>query len=196
MSKNWSLVLVIAFVIGLAARSYFDEQEKVAAASTAQASATFTGKEGQTVELFDTNDQRTRIIYFGFTRCADVCPTSLAMLAGALNQIDDKTIAQLRPVFISIDPERDDAQLASTYAAYFHPKMEGLSGTPEVTQQVADQYGVIYRKAELKDSAMKYTIDHSSYFYFVKPDGSLITKVPHTLNPAPIVEAIKQLTKE
>ncbi|MDK9760181.1 SCO family protein, partial [Vibrio sp. D173a] len=54
-------------------------------------------------------------------------------------------------------------------------------------------YGVIFRKSELEGSELKYTLDHSSYFYFLKPDGTLITKVPHTLTPAPIVDAIKKL---
>lgn len=51
-------------------------------------------------------------------------------------------------------------------------------------------------KTELADSALTYTIDHSSYFYFVKPDGSLLKKVPHTLNPQPLILAIQQIEKE
>jgi cytochrome oxidase Cu insertion factor (SCO1/SenC/PrrC family) len=59
----------------------------------------------------------------------------------------------------------------------------------------AHNYGVIFRKTKLEGSELEYTLDHSSYFYFLKPDGTLITKVPHTLTPAPIVEAINKLTQ-
>ncbi|WP_319534871.1 SCO family protein [uncultured Vibrio sp.] len=197
MSRNWSLFLVVAFVLGFGAKSYLDSQEAVPTEQTESAKSEQTvlfGENDQPVKIFDVNDPRIRIVYFGFTRCPDVCPTSLAMLAGALNQIDDAQKAQLRPMFISLDPERDEADASAKYAHYFHPMIEGLSAPLDITTPLAHSYGVIFRKTELEGSELKYTLDHSSYFYFLKPDGTLITKVPHTLTPAPIVEAISQLT--
>ncbi|MBE3665754.1 SCO family protein [Vibrio navarrensis] len=196
MSRNWSLILVVAFVLGFGVKSYFDQQQKVAPkpAPSAEQPMLF-GENEQPVDIFDQNDPRIRIAYFGFTRCPDVCPTSLAMLAGALNQLDDATKAKLRPLFISLDPERDGAKASAEYAHYFHPMIEGLSAPLDITKSLANRYGVIFRKTELKDSQLKYTLDHSSYFYFLKPDGTLITKVPHTLTPAPIVDAIKTTTQ-
>lgn len=196
MSKNWSLILIMAFVLGFGTKSYFDaqktlEQEEMQSASD----VTLYGEKNQAVNIFDTSDDRIRVVYFGFTRCPDVCPTSLAMLAGALNQIDDETKKQLRPMFVSLDPERDDAESSATYAHYFHAMIEGLSGPLDITTSLANRYGVIFRKTELPNSELKYTLDHSSYFYFLQPDGTLITKVPHTQNPAPIVEAIKEVTQ-
>lgn len=196
MSKNWSLILIMAFVLGFGTKSYFDaqktlEQEEMQSASD----LTLYGEKNQAVNIFDTSDDRIRVVYFGFTRCPDVCPTSLAMLAGALNQIDDETKKQLRPMFVSLDPERDDAESSATYAHYFHAMIEGLSGPQDITTSLANRYGVIFRKTELPNSELKYTLDHSSYFYFLQPDGTLITKVPHTQNPAPIVEAIKEVTQ-
>lgn len=195
MSKNWSLVLIMAFVLGFGTKSYFDAQKTLRQEETSSASnVTLYGEQNQAVNIFDTTDSRIRIVYFGFTRCPDVCPTSLAMLAGALNQIDDETKKLLRPMFVSLDPERDDADSSATYAHYFHAMIEGLSAPLDVTTALANRYGVIFRKTELPNSELKYTLDHSSYFYFLKPDGTLITKVPHTQNPAPIVEAIKEVT--
>lgn len=191
MSKNWSLILVVAFTLGFGVKTYLDSQHKLAAESTAPL-ALF-GENQQAVQLFDPADPRIRIVYFGFTRCPDVCPTSLAMLSAALNQVDDNAKSQLRPVFISLDPERDDAKLAAQYAHYFHPMIEGASGSIETTQQLAHKYGVIFRKTELPNSELKYTLDHSSYFYFLQPDGTLINKVPHTQDPAPIVDAIQKV---
>lgn len=197
MSRNWSLFLVVAFVLGFGTKTYLDGQKDVEKKQqvTTEQSVLF-GEGDKPVDIFDTSDDRIRIVYFGFTRCPDVCPTSLAMLAGALNQIDDAQKAQLRPMFISLDPERDEADTSAKYAHYFHPMIEGLSAPLDVTTPLAHKYGVIFRKTELEGSELKYTLDHSSYFYFLKPDGTLITKVPHTLTPAPIVEAITKLTAE
>ncbi|EMB9229768.1 SCO family protein [Vibrio harveyi] len=197
MNRNWSLFLVVAFVLGFGTKTYLDGQKDVEKKQqvTTEQSVLF-GEGDKPVDIFDTSDDRIRIVYFGFTRCPDVCPTSLAMLAGALNQIDDAQKAQLRPMFISLDPERDEADASAKYAHYFHPMIEGLSAPLDVTTPLAHKYGVIFRKTELEGSELKYTLDHSSYFYFLKPDGTLITKVPHTLTPAPIVEAITKLTAE
>ncbi|MFG0605235.1 SCO family protein [Vibrio mimicus] len=191
MSKNWSLILVVAFTLGFGVKAYLDSQQKLT--NTTPTSLALFGQNQQPVQLFDQTDPRIRIVYFGFTRCPDVCPTSLAMLSAALNQVDDKAKSQLRPMFISLDPERDDAKLAAQYAHYFHPMIEGASGSLETTQQLAKKYGVIFRKTELPNSELKYTLDHSSYFYFLQPDGTLIDKVPHTQDPAPIVETIQKI---
>ncbi|MBY7817044.1 SCO family protein [Vibrio fluvialis] len=191
MSKNWSLILVVAFALGFGAKTYWDSQNQLSASQNPQ-TVTLFGADNKAVNIFDPKDDRIRIIYFGFTRCPDVCPTSLAMLAGALNELDEKTLSHLRPMFVSLDPERDNAEASATYAHYFHPMIEGMSAPLDVTTALAHRYGVIFRKTELPNSELKYTLDHSSYFYFLKPDGTLITKVPHTQNPAPIVDAIKK----
>jgi protein SCO1/2 len=199
MRKLWIGALVGAFALGFGAKLLVDKhnesllhQAELDQLAQVSESVLF-GEGGKPVAIFDQTDPRTRIVYFGFTRCPDVCPTSLAMLAGALNQIDDETKQTLRPMFISLDPERDAAEASAEYAHYFHPMIEGLSAPLEVTKPLAHKYGVIFRKTELEDSRLGYTLDHSSYFYFLSPDGTLIEKVPHTLTPAPIVEAIKRI---
>ena len=196
MSRNWSLILVVAFVLGFGLKTYLDQQPQSTPGEQQSSDVVLFGENNQPVNLFDDQDSRIRVVYFGFTRCPDVCPTSLAMLAGALNQVDEQTKSHFRPVFISLDPERDAAADSYKYAQYFHPMIEGLSAPLEVTTPLAHKYGVIFRKTELENSELKYTLDHSSYFYFLKPDGTLITKVPHTLTPAPLVEAFKTVTSE
>ena len=196
MSKKWSLILVAAFALGFGVNSYLDSKPVVVATFTSNKDFFLFGNDDKTVSIFVQQDSRIRIVYFGFTRCPDVCPTSLAMLAGAFNQIDDSTKSKFRPVFISLDPERDAAADSYKYAQYFHPMIEGLSAPLDVTTPLAHKYGVIFRKTQLKNSELKYTLDHSSYFYFLKPDGKLITKVPHTLTPAPLVQAMKTLTSQ
>lgn len=92
MSRNWSLFLVVAFVLGFGTKTYLDSLDKPADVSetTSSEQSVLFGENNQPVNVFDVNDPRIRIVYFGFTRCPDVCPTSLAMLAGALNQISDE----------------------------------------------------------------------------------------------------------
>ncbi|MBU2896658.1 SCO family protein [Vibrio hepatarius] len=196
MSKIWSLILVAAFALGFGINAYLDSQPEVEAPVVSDKDVILFGKDDKPVTIFDQQDSRIRIVYFGFTRCPDVCPTSLAMLAGALNQLDDSVTTKFRPMFISLDPERDAAADSYKYAQYFHPMIEGLSAPLDVTSPLAHKYGVIFRKTKLKNSELKYTLDHSSYFYFLKPDGKLITKVPHTLTPAPLVQAMKTLTSQ
>ncbi|RJX69755.1 SCO family protein [Vibrio sinensis] len=193
MNTKWIFTLAIAFGLGFAVNTYLDRSSSTD--SSQSVVGALKGKDNQQVNLYDPEDPRIRVVYFGFTRCPDVCPTSLAMLAGALNQLNESDKSKLRPIFISLDPERDAATDSHQYAQYFHPMIEGLSAPLEVTQPLAHRYGVIFRKTELENSELKYTLDHSSYFYFLQPDGTLITKVPHTLSPAPLVEAIQSLNK-
>ncbi|WP_158147722.1 SCO family protein [Vibrio cincinnatiensis] len=190
MSKNWSLFCVVIFALGFGLKSYWDTQPT----QQHSTSETLVSTEHPLIKhLFDTHDPRIRVVYFGFTRCPDVCPTSLAMLSGALHHFNEPTLQQLRPIFISLDPERDTPQDTKTYAAYFHPQIEGMALPFDLTRLLAERYGVIFQKTNLPNSELKYTLDHSSYFYFLKPDGTLITQVPHTNTPAPIVAAMKEI---
>lgn len=193
MNKNWSLILVVAFSLGFGLKLFFDDHQEQTRNTTTQSAALFEGANQQNVDLFDETDPRIRVVYFGFTHCPDVCPTSLAMLSAALKQLDPAQQEKIRPIFITLDPERDVASKAHEYAQYFHPSIEGLSAPIEVTKPLAEKYGVVFKRTELKESQLVYTIDHNSYFYFLQPNGELITKVSHTLNPAPIVLAIENL---
>lgn len=191
MKKSWILILLFAFILGIVLNLYLqNEQTKPTSVST------LIGEGNRSVDIFSSTDARIRIVYFGFTRCPDVCPTSLAMLAAAMKQVEPNDLDRIRPMFITLDPDRDSGDDAQKYAHYFHPNIEGYSGSLSTISSLAQRYGVIFQKTELKDSKLAYTIDHSSYFYFIKPDGTLLKKVPHTLNPQPLVLAIQQIEKE
>ena len=202
MKPNWLLILILSFVIGFVIKSYLvvdqpSTADEISPKPLKQSEITTTvlfGQAEQAVQIFDQQDQRIRILYFGFTRCPDVCPTSLAMLSGALNEVTDEQKSRLRPMFISLDPERDAADASHQYAQYFHTMIEGLSAPLAVTSNLASHYGVVFKKTQLDDSELGYTLDHNSYFYFLQPDGELITKVPHTSSTDPLVAAINSLT--
>ena len=197
MIRHWILLLIITFAIGFTVKSVLNiDNTTIIKPSSLQTEISQTllfGQADTAVKIFDNQDDRIRVLYFGFTRCPDVCPTSLAMLSGALNDVTDEQRDRLRPMFISLDPERDAADASHEYAQYFHPKIEGLSAPLSVTSVLANHYGVVFKKTQLEDSELDYTLDHNSYFYFLQPDGTLITKVPHTSSPEPIVAAINNL---
>ena len=130
-------------------------------------------------------------IYFGFTHCPDVCITSLSAIAAGLKQLDDSERAQIQPLFISIDPERDDPARVGEYARYFHPSMIGLSGSLEEVTKVAKAHFVIFEKVPLDNSDMGYTMDHSSIVYVVGKDGVIKTLIHHGESPDNIAKALR-----
>lgn len=132
-------------------------------------------------------------IYFGYTSCPDVCPTSLALLSQALDGLDEGELQHVQPLFITLDPERDSAGRLADYVTYFHPSIRGLTGSVEQIARVASAYGVRYYRAELQDSALGYAVNHSSATYLVNMDGKLQFLFPHETPPEVIREAIRYL---
>ena len=132
------------------------------------------------------------LVYFGYTSCPDICPTSLTMMASALKLLSPEELAQVRGIFISVDPERDAPQGMKAYAAYFHPNFIGVVGTPAQTAEVAAKYGAYYRKAPYEGSAMGYGVDHSSTVYVVGRDGRVVDQIRHGASPETIAAAIRK----
>ncbi|WP_254877627.1 SCO family protein [Salinivibrio sp. EAGSL] len=190
MSKKAWLVAIIAVCVGLGARALYDNYQQ----TQQQAQAGALQSDGQPFDLYNVDDPRPRIVYFGYTHCPDVCPTSLAVLSAALKSLPESTQKTVSPVFITLDPKRDTSEKAAEYAHFFHPLITGVSGSKAQIDQLAKRYGVLYRITELEDSAMDYAVDHSSFFYFLSPDGELLEKIPHTLNPDMLVAAVQRVT--
>ncbi|XP_044474014.1 protein SCO1 homolog 1, mitochondrial-like isoform X2 [Mangifera indica] len=107
------------------------------------------------------------MIYFGFTHCPDICPDELQKLAAAVDKIKDKGRIDVLPVFISVDPERDTVEQVCEYVKEFHPKLVGLTGSPEEIKKVARAYRVYYMKTVEEDS--DYLVDHSIVMYLMSP---------------------------
>lgn len=132
---------------------------------------------------------RYMLIYFGFTSCPDVCPTELQVMARALDSLGDKARA-VKPMLITVDPERDTPAQLAGYVTLFHPDMAGLTGTPEQISAVARAYKVYYAKAPQEGG--DYTMDHSSFIYLMGPDGGFLDVYPHGTPPERIAESIGQ----
>ena len=116
-------------------------------------------------------DGQYKLIYFGFTYCPAICPTELAKMTEALDILGDEG-EQIQPVFITIDPERDTVDVMKDYVSLFHPRLVGYTGTPEEIERVKKAYKVY--SAKVNDPNMsEYTVDHSSYIYFIGPNEEL-----------------------
>jgi protein SCO1/2 len=111
------------------------------------------------------------LIFFGFTHCPDVCPTELQAVGQAMDLLGPQAEG-VRPVFITVDPERDTPERMKDYVALFHPSITGLTGTPEQVAAAARAWRVYYNKVT-PPGASEYLMDHSSFTYLMGRDGSL-----------------------
>lgn len=137
-------------------------------------------------------DFRGRIVvmYFGYLTCADICPTSMSLIAGALRQLSPSERKRIAGIFITVDPERDNAQTAANYASQFDSSFTGLSGDLPVIREVAARYGAQFKKVPVR-SAMGYAVDHSSATYIVDPGGRLVRVLGHGSGTRDILEALR-----
>ena len=112
------------------------------------------------------------LVFFGYTHCPDICPTTLALLAQATRQLADLPAAeQPRVLFVSLDPERDEPRRVGEYARFFDRRFIGASGTPQAVAAAAAAFAVPYAKVALPDGS--YTIDHGTGVIVVGPSGGI-----------------------
>jgi protein SCO1 len=113
------------------------------------------------------------LVYFGYTFCPDVCPTTLNAVADALDKLGPKADA-LQPVFITVDPKRDTPAVMKQYTAAFTPRLIGLTGTAAQIAKVAKEYRVYYAEHRTGPGPNDYSMDHSSVLYLMGPDGKFV----------------------
>ena len=128
------------------------------------------------------------LVYFGYTNCPDICPTTLGVMADALDKMPgaDRVV----PVFITIDPARDTPRVIKRYLAAFGPRFVGLTGDAKPVAAVAQDYRVYFAKRPLKGGG--YAMDHSSYIYLMGPDGKFIAVYDETLGPDGLRKALEK----
>ena len=131
------------------------------------------------------------LIFFGYTFCPDVCPTTLAVEAEALDKLGADA-SRITPIFITVDPQRDTPEKLKSYLSAFdagpsslRPKFVGLTGTDEEIAKVADGYGVYYQ-AHLDarfGGAAEYTVDHTGHVYLMSPEGKFVAYYSQGIRP-------------
>jgi protein SCO1/2 len=113
------------------------------------------------------------LVFFGFTNCPDVCPTTMAEIAAA-RDILGADAAKLRPVLITVDPERDTPEALAAYVAAFDADAIGLTGSPEAVAAAAKAFRAYFRKAGDPAAPDGYSMDHTTYLYLIGPDGAYV----------------------
>ncbi len=170
------LVLVGLFV-WLGGNMPSKDNELGADTSLIQADFSLLDPHGKTITAKDLRG-RYLLVYFGFTHCPDICPTTLLLMQNAIAQLGERA-KKVQPVFITVDPERDTPKAVGEYVSRFGKNMLGLTGNAEQIKHAADSFKVYYSKVEDKGSALGYVVDHSGFIYLMAPDGRYITHFTH-----------------
>lgn len=121
------------------------------------------------------------VVYFGYTFCPDVCPTDMLNLGKglkALEKSDPAKAAKVQPVFITVDPDRDTPPVLKAFVSAFHPRLVGLTGTPDQIAAVAREYATTYQKQPAPSGSKGYLMQHMSTAILFGPDGGPIALVP------------------
>lgn len=132
---------------------------------------TLTDHNGKTVTEKDFTG-KYRLIYFGFTFCPAICPTELSKITAALKTMGPDA-DKILPIFVTVDPARDTPDKMKSYVSLFHPKLVGLTGTPGQIKAMLKEYK-IYAARRQDPQMSEYTMDHSSFIYFMAPDDRLL----------------------
>jgi protein SCO1/2 len=175
MKRTFPISLAVVGVLLLAVVVFFAWQ-RYAAINSGQVTSTGVAAIGGPFALTDqtgkaVTDQTYKgkwlLVFFGFTYCPDVCPTTLNQVAQVMDRLGPLA-SQVQPLFITVDPARDTPPVLAQYTAAFDPRIVGLTGTPAEIAAAAKAYRVYYAKV---DQGSDYSMDHSAILYVMRPDG-------------------------
>ena len=135
-------------------------------------------------------DDRYLLVYFGYAYCPDICPTELLIMGQAVDELGELG-EEVQPLFVTVDPARDTVEYLADYVPSFHPRLVGLTGSDEQIHAAARAYRVFYRLNE-PDEDGNYLVDHTSYIYFMDPDGDYLTHFVFGQGPEKMAEIIRK----
>ena len=146
----------------------------------------------QNNQIFDSAaSQKLMLIYFGFTYCPDVCPTTLIKVSDIIDRLKEDS-KEINSIFITVDPERDTPEILSDYVSAFHEDIIGLTGTKSEIDKVAEDWGVYYQK-EILDGEEDYTMNHLDIIFLANANGEFIDYFPPKIQSVLIVEKIRNI---
>ncbi|RTL52538.1 MAG: SCO family protein [Bradyrhizobiaceae bacterium] len=170
---------VVSLAVGLVAMLWLTGGFRTAPSSRVGGPFQLTDQAGQVVT--EKNLQgRPSLIFFGFTHCPDICPTSLFEMSEVLRAMGPDA-DRVNAYFISVDPERDTPDVIKSYLQSFDPHLKGLTGSPEAVAKMLSAYRVYAKKVPLKDG--DYTMDHTALIYLMDRDGKFVA--PFNLSQKP-----------
>jgi len=149
-------------------------------------------------KIFTEQDMQGKyaLIFFGYTNCPDVCPTSLTTLTLAFKHLETQA-DKIVPYFITVDPQRDTAKVLNDYVKYFDKRIVGLTGSEQMIKRVVDQFKAKYQKEEIENGQdpLLYTMDHTASLYLMAPDGRFITKFAHGISPDVLADELAAIIR-
>lgn len=153
---------------------------------------TLTNTAGESVNLSDYEGEIV-LLYFGYTFCPDICPTTLSELSNVQRQLDDAG-EKIQVVMVTVDPQRDTPENLGKYVTHFHPDFVGLSGTKAEIDAAGEIFGVYYEKQEGSE-ATGYLVDHTARVFVVDPQGNYQLSFSYGTPVADIVHDLNLLLR-
>ena len=132
------------------------------------------------------------LVFFGYTYCPDICPTELQVMSAALDNLGAKADA-IQPIFITFDPQRDTPEVLKQYFTNFHPRLVGLTGTPEEIAVAAKAYRVFYNRLENTSGPDTYLMDHSTITYLMDKQGKFLKHFSYSTDAAALAQDLEKL---
>lgn len=178
MIKPFTLIAALLLPFGLAACNNAPAERPPLEGAAIGGPFTLTDENGKTAQWSDF-DGSYRIVYFGYTFCPDVCPTDVATIMQGFSRFEKAAPAlaqQIQPIFITIDPARDTPEILKEFTGAFHPRLDGLTGTPAQIDDTAKSFAIFYGKGE--ETAGGYLMDHSNAAYLFDRKGNPIALLP------------------
>lgn len=150
-----------------------------------------TNENGKRVDETDYDQARLTLLYFGYTNCPDVCPTTLAHLSAAIDNLDKTVQDDINVLFVSVDPKRDTPEHLKKYTAYFGPQFIGLTGTQEQLTKITKARNVTYSYGDPDEKGF-YTVSHSSAVFVFDDQGNVRLLITRTTQG----QAVKKITSD
>jgi len=187
------LILLTALLSGELTQRHTDTPPQTRLTAQIGGPFTLTDQSGQKRSHSDFAD-RHLLVFFGFTYCPDVCPTTLDRVGAAMDILRDKAPRQarlLQPLFISVDPARDTPDTLRAYLAYFDPQIIGLTGTEAEIEQVKKAYRVYAARAREPDANGNYLVDHSSFLYLMDTNNQYVAHFDHAVTAEALADKLR-----
>ena len=185
------IVGLVVMTMGGRGEDNYAQCRKTQIAGAAKIGGPFTlvNSDGATVTSDDVIDAPS-LLYFGYTFCPDVCPLDTSRNAEAAAILEERGKI-VKPVFISIDPERDTPEVVGEFAYNLHPRMVGLTGSPEQVKAASQAYKTYYKKHEPEEGEEDlYLVDHSTWSYLVFPGEGLVELFRRDVTPGDMADQI------
>lgn len=182
--RTLSLFFIFGLIIAAVAASFVITEK-----SHAEPDWQVTDHTGQPFAVTDTGTPYT-LLFFGFTSCPDVCGIGLGKMLGAMDELGTKGANDITPVFVTIDPARDDVDVMQGFVKDFDPRLTGITGpVAEIDKMMAHYF--VWAEKNVIEGTEEYLIDHSSFIYFLDDQGEILEVFKHTEDSPAIAEEIR-----